>query len=105
MRRSPAFPSLAIPDPPSWLTSPLPHGLFSASYTETNHNPKTPMKVLLRATCPHHTFNAAVKDGTAGAKLHKILEALKPEAVYFTEFCGKRTAVVIVDLPDASKIP
>jgi hypothetical protein len=34
-----------------------------------------------------------------------ILEALKPEAVYFTEFSGKRTAVVIVDLPDASKIP
>jgi hypothetical protein len=63
------------------------------------------MKVLLRVTCPHHTFNAAVKDGTAGAKLHKILEALKPEAVYFTEFCGKRTVVVIVDLPDASKIP
>jgi hypothetical protein len=63
------------------------------------------MKVLLRVTFPHHTFNAAVKDGTAGAKLHKIMEAIKPEAVYFTEFCGKRTAVLIVDLPDASKIP
>jgi hypothetical protein len=63
------------------------------------------MRVLLTATIPHHTFNAAVKDGTAGAKLGKILDALKPEAIYFTEFGGKRTAVAVVDLPDASKIP
>jgi hypothetical protein len=63
------------------------------------------MRVLLKATCPHHTFNAAIKDGTAGAKLHKVLEAIKPEAVYLTEFGGRRTAIVIVDLPDASKIP
>lgn len=63
------------------------------------------MRMLLTATLPHHTFNAAVKDGTAGAKIGKILDALKPEAVYFTEFCGKRTAVAVVDLADASKIP
>ncbi len=63
------------------------------------------MRMLLTATLPHHTFNAAVKDGTAGAKLGKILDSLKPEAVYFTEICGKRTAVAVVDLPDASKIP
>jgi hypothetical protein len=54
---------------------------------------------------PHATFNAAVKDGTAGAKLGKILEAIKPEAVYFTEHNGLRGAVIIVDLPDVSKIP
>ena len=35
----------------------------------------------------------------------RILEATKPEAVYFTEFNGQRGAVIIVDLPDASKIP
>jgi hypothetical protein len=56
-------------------------------------------------TVPHQKFNAAVKDGTAGAKLGKILEAIKPESVYFAELCGKRTAFVVVDLPDASKIP
>jgi hypothetical protein len=49
--------------------------------------------------------NAAAKDGTAGAKMARILEATKPEAVYFTEFNGQRGAVIIVDLPDASKIP
>jgi len=63
------------------------------------------MRILLTATLPHHKFNAAVKDGTVGAKIGKILDAIKPESVYFTEFCGKRTAVLVVDLPDASKIP
>jgi hypothetical protein len=54
---------------------------------------------------PHQTFNAAVKDGSAGAKLGKILETLKPETVYFTEQAGHRGAVLVVDVPDASKIP
>jgi hypothetical protein len=63
------------------------------------------MRVLLNVRIPHRSFNAAVKDGTAGAKLKRILEAIKPEAVYFTEHNGLRGAVVIVDLADPSKIP
>src|SRR3990172_8164297 len=35
----------------------------------------------------------------------RILEAMKPEAAYFTEQDGKRGAVLVVDLPDPSKIP
>jgi hypothetical protein len=61
--------------------------------------------MLMNVTIPHHTFNAAVKDGTAGAKLAKILDAIKPEAVYFTEQHGQRGAVLIVNLPDDSKVP
>jgi hypothetical protein len=63
------------------------------------------MKMLLNVTLPHQPFNAAVKDGTAGSKLNRILEATKPEAVYFTEKNGQRGAVLIVDLSDASKLP
>jgi len=63
------------------------------------------MKMLLDITLPHQPFNAAVKDGTVGSKLNRILEATKPEAVYFTEQQGQRGAVLIVDLPDASKLP
>src|SRR5215470_20140922 len=63
------------------------------------------MKVLINVTLPHQPLNAALKDGTAGAKLKRILEATKPEAVYFTDRNGKRGAVLVVDLPDASKIP
>ena len=61
--------------------------------------------MLLSVTLPHQTFNAAVKDGTAGAKLNRILEATKPEAVYFTERDGHRGAVLVLDVLDASKIP
>lgn len=63
------------------------------------------MKILMNVKLPHQPFNAAVKDGTAGAKLNRILETIKPEAVYFTEHDGHRGAVLIVDLPDPSKIP
>ena len=63
------------------------------------------MRFLMIVKIPHKEFNAAVKDGTAGAKLKKIMDALKPEAVYFTALNGFRTAVLIVDMPDASKIP
>lgn len=61
--------------------------------------------MLLEVRFPHQTFNKAVRDGSAGAKMNRVLEAIKPEAIYFTERNGLRTAIVIVDLPDASKIP
>ena len=63
------------------------------------------MRILLNVKIPHQPFNAAMKDGTAGPMLTRILEAVKPEAVYFTEQNGQRGAVLIVDLPDPSKIP
>ena len=63
------------------------------------------MRILLNVNLPHAEFNAAVRDGTAGSKLNRILEAIKPEAVYFTEQHGHRGAVLIVDLADPSKIP
>jgi hypothetical protein len=63
------------------------------------------MRVLLNVKIPHQQFNAAVKDGTVGPKLKRILDAIKPEAAYFTEHNGQRGAVIVVNLPDASKIP
>ncbi len=63
------------------------------------------MRMLLRVTFPHEQFNAAVKDGSIAAKMGRILDEIKPEAAYFTEFCGKRTAVLIVELDKASRIP
>jgi len=62
----------------------------------------TEMRMLVYAKIPHETFNAAVRDGSVGQKLNRILEATKPEAVYFTELEGHRGAVMI---DDPSKIP
>ena len=63
------------------------------------------MRVLLDVKIPHDAFNAAVRDGSAGDKLKRILEATKPEAVYFTERGGQRGAIMVVNLDDPSKIP
>jgi len=37
--------------------------------------------------------------------LRRILEDIKPEAVYFTEQNGQRGAILILDVADPSKIP
>jgi len=63
------------------------------------------MRMLMHTKVPHAKFNAAVKDGTAGQKLQRILEETKPEAVYFTEYDGHRAAILIVDVDDPSKVP
>jgi hypothetical protein len=63
------------------------------------------MRMILDITIPHEPFNSLVCKGEAGKKLGAILEALKPEAIYFTEQDGKRGAVAIVDIADASQIP
>lgn len=63
------------------------------------------MRILMTVKFPHQQFNDAAKDGSVGSKLNRILDATKPEAVYFTEQNGQCTAVIVVDLPDASKIP
>lgn len=63
------------------------------------------MRILMKISFPHQQFNAAVKDGSVGTKISRILEQMKPEAAYFTELDGRRTAIMVVDLPDASKIP
>jgi len=63
------------------------------------------MRMLMTVTLPHEPFNSAVRAGTAGATLGRILDELKPEAVYFMEENGLRTAVLVVNLERASQIP
>jgi hypothetical protein len=63
------------------------------------------MKMLLQVKLPHEPFNSAVRDGSVGKKIQRILEDTKPEAVYFTELDGSRGAILIVDLKDPSKVP
>jgi hypothetical protein len=63
------------------------------------------MRMLLSISFPHDEFNTAVRDGSVADKLGRIVEAMKPEAIYFTEREGKRGAVAVVDIADPSKIP
>lgn len=61
--------------------------------------------MLLQVKIPHQEFNAAVRDGSAEGKIKEILEATKPEAVYFTEYDGERGAIMIINIKDSSEVP
>jgi hypothetical protein len=66
---------------------------------------ETLMRMLLHVKMPPEKFNAAVKDGTVGAKIKRILDDLKPEMIYFTEHQGHRGAIMIVNLENPSDVP
>ncbi len=59
----------------------------------------------MQVKLPIEPFNTYVKDGSAGAKMQKILADLKPEAAYFSEFDGQRGGIIIVNMDNASQIP
>jgi hypothetical protein len=61
--------------------------------------------MLLNVVLPHEPFNTAVRNGTAGATINRILEEIKPEAVYFTEQNGHRGAILIVNVNRPSEVP
>jgi hypothetical protein len=63
------------------------------------------MRMVMHVYFPVDVFNDAVRDGSAGAKMQKILGQQKPEAAYFTEYHGQRSGILIVDIKDASQIP
>jgi hypothetical protein len=61
--------------------------------------------MLLHARIPHEEFNAAVRDGSAGRKMKQILDETRAEAVYFTEYDGRRGAIMIINIDDPSEVP
>lgn len=63
------------------------------------------MRMLMHLEFPLEPFNTAVRDGSAGQKMKRILEATKPEAAYFCENNGKRGGTLVVNVNDASEIP
>ena len=63
------------------------------------------MRFLLKAERPVEAGNASIKDGSLSKTIESILDDLKPKAAYFLASNGKRTALLIVDMKDASQIP
>jgi hypothetical protein len=63
------------------------------------------MKMLLTVEIPHEPFNSLVRGGKAGEIIGRILETIKPEAVYFTEHDGMRGGIFLVDVQNPSDIP
>ncbi|MCG4453042.1 MULTISPECIES: panthothenate synthetase [unclassified Pseudomonas] len=63
------------------------------------------MKMLLTVEFPLEPFNTLVRTGKVGEVIARILEAIKPQAAYFTEQNGKRGGIFIVDVQESSDVP
>lgn len=63
------------------------------------------MRFLFKAEWSVEAGNAAMKNGNLSATIGSILDDLKPEAAYFLASNGKRTALLVVNMQDASQIP
>ncbi len=64
------------------------------------------MRMLLRVSIPVEGGNAAVKAGTLGPTIERLVTDLKPEAVYFfADDDGQRSGSIVFDLKDPSQIP
>ena len=63
------------------------------------------MRMMARICIPVEPGNQGIKDGTLPKVIQGAAERWKPEAMYFTAFGGKRTAIIVFDLPDSSQIP
>jgi hypothetical protein len=63
------------------------------------------MRFLVKVNIPVEAGNRAVKAGTLGTTIQAILADVQPEAVYFVDDNGQRTALLFLDMQDASQIP
>ena len=63
------------------------------------------MRMLVKVNIPTPDGNAAMKNGGIPGKLQQILEDIKPEAAYFAEDGGERTAYIFVDMAEPSDLP
>jgi hypothetical protein len=61
--------------------------------------------MLMQIKLPLEPFNTAIRQGTAGPKMQRIIEAIKPEAAYFSEQDGCRGGVLVVDVKEPADIP
>jgi hypothetical protein len=50
--------------------------------------------MLMHIKLPLEPFNSAVRDGSAGPKMQRILEAIKPEASYSPSSTGNAAVLL-----------
>ena len=64
------------------------------------------MRFVVEVTTPNEPWNTYVREGTAGEKVARVMEAIRPEAAYWTTTAeGARGGYLVVNVDDASQIP
>ena len=63
------------------------------------------MRFLLKAVLDTERANHLARTGNLGSIIKQIVDEQKPEAAYFTDDHGKRTALIVLDMKDVSQIP
>ena len=63
------------------------------------------MRFLVKANWPNENANEQFASGKGAETIQGILEAIKPEAVYFGLEGGERTMFMIVNMDEASQMP
>jgi hypothetical protein len=62
------------------------------------------MRCIVECVFPADTGNRSILDGSLPSKIKKYVEAVKPEAVYFTVREGQRTMFAVVNIPTEDKM-
>gem|GEM_PF-59184 len=62
------------------------------------------MRCIVECWIPAEEGNRSVLDGTLPAKIKNYIDAVKPEAVYFTIRDGQRTMLAVVNVPSEDKM-
>jgi hypothetical protein len=63
------------------------------------------MRMLLKVQMDVEAGNRAIRDGSWGQVMERMMPLLQPEAAYFTAQDGKRTGLIFFDLKDPTQIP
>ncbi|WP_371656076.1 MULTISPECIES: hypothetical protein [unclassified Streptomyces] len=63
------------------------------------------MRTLMKVEMDTEKANDAIRNGTLQKTVESALEALRPEAAYFTAQNGCRTAFIVFDMTDSSNMP
>ena len=63
------------------------------------------MRFLVKINIPVEAGNRAVKEGTLGKTIQKIIDQQKPETAFFVADQGQRCGYLIIQMDNASKIP
>jgi hypothetical protein len=64
------------------------------------------MRMMLKVSMQVEAGNAGIKDGSLPRAIQSLMEQVKPEAAYFYPGGdGRRTALFVFDMKEASDIP